>query len=79
MVRLMVSLAPIALCGMKPRRKPDIFCTFAGVKITQTTPPMETLEKDLATLEQAKDLGLLPEEFEKIKNSEWWQEIKNIK
>lgn len=28
---------------------------------------METLEKDLATLEQAKDLGLLPEEFEKIK------------
>src|SRR5690554_916519 len=28
---------------------------------------MDTLTKDNATLEQAKDLGLLPEEFEKIK------------
>ena len=28
---------------------------------------MDTLTKDVATLEQAKELGLLPEEFEKIK------------
>ncbi len=28
---------------------------------------METITQDLATLDQAKDLGLLPEEFEKIK------------
>jgi len=28
---------------------------------------METITQDLATIEQAKDLGLLPEEFEKIK------------
>jgi len=44
------------------RTRPPRFC---GSKLRQNIKPMDTLTKDEATLEQAVELGLLPEEFEK--------------
>lgn len=49
--------------GAKANAKPERLVTFAANFIT----PMESATKDIATLDQAKELGLLEEEFNQIK------------